>query len=158
MSDITDLERRINAALERIGGLVESVGSVGEAASEEELAALKQALDSEQTANAQLEERVRAMHQKQEIVQTQIESRVERLRERLAEQENELQRFKQVNADLRSSNQALRLANESGQPDADLINASVLAELEALRATRVADRSELDAVLNELKPYVAEDV
>jgi len=158
MSDITDLERRINAALERIGGVVEAAAPPDNPGNDGEVAELKDALEAEKTANAQLEERVRALHGKQDQGFAQIEARVERLRDRVAEQEKELQRAKQMNSQLRSSNQALRAANEAGKPDAHLINKSMLAELEALRVAQLADRSELDAVLNELKPFVAEDM
>ena len=159
MSDITDLERRITAALGRIEATVEQglTSSAEPAADTSEVDALREALEAEKATNAQLEERVKVIREKQDTTFAELEGRVKRLRERLAQQENDVQRLKQVNAELRTSNDALRAANEAGVADEQLINTSMLAELESLRATQSADRSELDAVLNELKPIIQED-
>ncbi|MFV2052585.1 hypothetical protein [Aliiroseovarius sp. YM-037] len=159
MSDITDLERRITAALGRIEATVEQglATSAEPAADTSEVDALREALEAEKATNAQLEERVKVIREKQDTTFAELEGRVKRLRERLAQQENDVQRLKQVNAELRTSNDALRAANEAGVADEQLINNAMLAELESLRATQSADRSELDAVLNELKPIIQED-
>jgi hypothetical protein len=38
-----------------------------------------------------------------------------------------------------------------------LVNKAMLAELEALRATRAADAAEMDAILQELTPIIAQE-
>ena len=51
-----------------------------------------------------------------------------------------------------ANNLALREANGDGLADAHLINKAMLTELESIRASRDADRAEIDAVLAELEP------
>lgn len=152
MSDITELERRINSALDRIGAGLGHIG--GSSGGPAELARLREALETEQSANAQLEERVRAIRDRQEETVGALEAEVGRLREAAARHEAEVQRLKRINSQLRQNNQALREANEQGVGDPHLINKAMLTELDALRASREADRAELDAVLGELKPLL----
>ena len=155
MTDITELERRITAALDRIAnGLSELGGQVPANADEAELATLREALDEERTANAQLEERVKAIRRKQEKLVGRLQNEVAELSEQIAKHADDAHRMEAVNAQLRSNNQALRQANENGVADPDLINAAMVAELDSLRASRGADRAELDAILGELKPLV----
>ena len=145
MSDIAELERRITAALDRAGQALDrlSTGS-GEHADSGDLAA---ELDAERVANAQLEERVRAIKIKQETMVAGLEADVTRLKGALEARDAEVQRMRGVNAELRDSNKALREANAEGIGDAHLVNSSMMSELEALRAAREADRAELDDVL-----------
>jgi len=63
-------------------------------------------------------------------------------------------RWDGVNEQLRESNNALRKANEAGVGDAHLINKAMLAELEALRATRVADMGEMESIMDAIKPMI----
>ncbi len=65
MSDISDLESRITTALDRIGRGLDALGPKPDAGQDAEIATLKVALEEEKTANAQLEERVRAIKEKQ---------------------------------------------------------------------------------------------
>ena len=118
--------------------------------------ALASELEAERMANAQLEERVRAIKDKQETTLAGLESEVARLRDALSGRDGELQRVKAVNEDLRGSNQALREANASGLADPHLVNKSMMSELESLRAARSADRAELDDILATLEPVLKE--
>ena len=152
MSDITELERRITGALDRIGAGLDRIGGSGGAS--KELTQLREALETERTANAQLEERVKAIRDRQEQTVSALEAEVARLREASGSHDSELQRLRRVNEQLRQNNQALREANAEGVGDAHLINTSMMTELDALRASRAADRAELDAVLGELKPML----
>lgn len=149
MSDITELERRITAALDRIGSGIETLGATGSDGASAELA---EQLEAERTANAQLEERVKAIREKQETVVGTLEAEVTKLREEIAGHFSEMSRMQQINSQLRENNAALREANAEGVGDAHLINKAMLTELEALRSARAADRAELDAVLDELRP------
>ncbi len=151
MSDITELETRITKALDRIGaGITElTAAASGDAELEKELAA-------EREANAQLEERVRAIREKQETTLAALRDEVAGLKDALQSTDTDLQRVKAINAELRNTNAALREANASGLADAALVNSSLSTELDALRILRETDRAEIDRVLSELDPILGE--
>lgn len=153
MSDIAELEGRITAALERIGASVDGLGAVG-AADGNEADAVREALEVEKVANAQLEERVSAIKEKQETIIKDMESRIETLTTDLSKHEADAKKMLHVNAQLRESNDALRASNESGVGDAHLINKAMQTDLEALKVTRKADLAELETIMAELKPLI----
>ena len=153
MSDITELERRITGALDRIGNGLARIGKTG-GDMPAEVGKLREALEAEQSANAQMEERVKAIRDRQEETVGALEAEVARLRDAVAKHDGEMRRLKRINDQLRQNNRALRDANAQGVGDAHLINKSMTTELEALRASREADRAELDTVLGELKPML----
>lgn len=152
MNDITELERRITAALDRIGTGISGISGASDSTAE--TARLREALEAEQTVNAQLEERVKAIRDRQEQTVSALEAEVARLREAVGQHQTELQRLKRIGTQLRQNNVALREANQQGVGDAHLINKAMLTELDALRTTREADRTELDAILGALKPLL----
>ncbi len=160
MSDIVDLERRITAALERIGQGVEALkasksSAAGEGGAEAAPSANNEALlaelEDERVVNAQLTERLRVLKEKHESAGGGQEELIASLRAQVAAAENGLAKLKATNAKLRENNAALRAANASGVGQPHLINKSMLEELEALRATRETDVIEVDAILAELK-------
>lgn len=155
MSDIAELERRITAALERIGTGVDGMGAVG-ATGGDETQALRDALEAEKIANAQLEERVSAIKQKQETTIKDMEARIEALSAEAAKHETDAKKMLHVNAQLRESNDALRESNENGGGDSHLINKAMQTDLEALKATRKSDLAELETIMAELKPLIGE--
>jgi hypothetical protein len=155
MSDISGLEQRITAALDRIGnGLNRITQTEAAPANPGELAALQEILDGEKLANAQLEERVKAIKEKQESLVHNLEVEVTSLRADVAAKNEDAERLKNINGRLRRNNRALRDANAQGVGDADLINDAMVTELDALRANHDSDRAELDSILVELKPLV----
>lgn len=161
MSDITELERRISAALERIGTGLDLLGEGAGVApvqggDDGELAALREALDAERTANAQLTERVRAIREKQETMVEALEKKVGRLTEQLNAADLELQRQKRLNNELTDANRALSEAAQEGVAEPHLINRSMMTELEALRVARAAEMAEMEEILSELKPLIGE--
>lgn len=162
VSDITELERRISAALERIGQGLDSLGAgdrvatTGSGAQDDEIARLTTALEEERGANAQLTERVRAIREKQESVVGGLERRVEDLSAQLDHAIEELKALKGVNAELADANRALAEASEQGVQEPHLINRSMRVELEALRAARAAEMAEMDEILSELRPLIGE--
>lgn len=161
MDDLSELERRITLALERIGqglGALKAGGHEIEApaANSAEADALRQALDDERTANAQLTERVRAIKDKQESVVAALERTVARLTEQLDTQGRELQRQRRLNGQLTDTNRALSQAAEQGLSEPHLLNKAMMTELEALRIQRAAEMAEMDEILNELKPLIGE--
>jgi hypothetical protein len=159
MSDISELERRITAALDRAGQAMDSLAASSSSEPSEsdgDNSNLAAELEAERMANAQLEERVRAIKEKQETNVTGLEAEVTRLRGSVESRDGDLQRMKSVNAELRTSNQALREANANGLADPHLVNKSMMSELESLRASRAADRAELDDILATLEPALKE--
>lgn len=154
MSDISELERRITRALDRAGQALDRLSAAREDTADVE--AMKAELEAERVANAQLEERVRAIKDKQETTVAALEAEVVRLKDSLRNRDGEVQRMRSVNDELRASNAALREANAQGLPDAELVNAGMISELEALRAERAAERAEIDEVLATLEPLLQE--
>ena len=149
MSDIEDLQQRLSAALDRIGAGLQNIGPVSTEGLEDELAA-------EREANAQLEARVRAIKERQETMVASLQDEVTALRDALTATDADLQRLRSVNQELRESNAALRKANAEGLPDAELVNAAMETEIEALRELNEANRAEIDRALSELEPMLRE--
>lgn len=156
MSDISELQSRIANALDRIGSGLDYLGQSAPAVEgdTEEVVALRAQLEDERTANAQLEDRVRSIREKQEATVETLASEVERLTHLLATQEETVARLARVNAELRSNNAALREAISAGVAEPHLVNKSMMAELDGLRAAQSADRAELESVLGELDAMI----
>lgn len=151
MSDIARLEQRITAALERISRSL----SQPEAASVSE--AMAEDLESERLLNAQLSERVRVLKDKQDSMVNALQHRVDGLVEQLDALGVEYQRLKQSAIGLRENNRALREALAVDVPqagDAQLVNKSMVVELDALHTSRMAETAELDELIAELRPLV----
>lgn len=166
MSDLAAYERRVSNALDRIARSIETRSAEGRAprpvepaagstADEGVVASLREALDKERSANAQLSERVHQVKQRQETTIAQLERRLARLTEQLDLQSLEMLRLKKANARLIEANAALRDAQQAAFPDATLVNKSISAELEALQAERRAEMAEMEEILAELKPLLA---
>ncbi|MEI2804971.1 hypothetical protein [Albidovulum sp.] len=165
MSDIAELERRISAALARIDAGVEALAAMPPAEpaagpsairDDAEIMRLAEDLDAERAANAQLTERVRAIKEKQEGVVGALETKVERLTGQLNTADAEIQRLKRLNHDLSEANRALGAAAAAGVAEPDLINRSMISELETMRAARAAEIAEMNEILAELKPLIGE--
>lgn len=153
MSQVEELERRITAALDRIDRGVDRLGTGSDA---DRIAQLHAELEDEKLAAAQLEERVKALHEKQDARIAELEAETGAQSEALARLDGELQRLRAVNDQLRASNSALREANERGVGEPHLINKAMLAELEGLRAARAADVAESAAILGALDKLLKE--
>ena len=169
MTDISELERRILFALERIDRGVDAltiggdIAPISNKAAEvsgsrgiDEVEALRSELDAERSANAQLTERVRAIKDKQETIVSDLEKKVGRLTQQLDLAGAELQRQRRLNADLVSVNQSLSDAAQDGVTEPALLNQSFMTEIEALRAARSAEMAEIEEILAELKPLIGE--
>lgn len=147
MSQIDELQARITAALDRIAQGLESRPTA--TADPEDLNKLREQLDEERLANAQLQERVKTLHAK-------LEAAEGAQGETLRKLDADLQSLRKANQQLRDNNQALREANAEGVAEPHLLNKSMMAELEGLRAARSADRGEVEAVLGALGQAIAE--
>lgn len=217
MSQIEDLQRRLMAAMDRIGVGIEALQSAGPAQGGD-VQALRGALEEERLANAQLEERLKSLKERHEgdidtlrhelgetgaklaAVEaaraelaeakaalenrdevTELQAEISGLRMQLADTErvpelnaeldmlraerashgaamsrldDDLQRLRKANDQLRDVVDELRKATESGVPDAELLNRATAAELEATRAARATDAAEAHAVLARLEPLL----
>ncbi|CUJ96475.1 chromosome segregation protein [Ruegeria denitrificans] len=69
--------------------------------------------------------------------------------------DDDLQRMRKANEQLRQSVDELRAATEGGVPDAALLNRATVAELEATRAAQATDAAEAHAVLARLEPLLS---
>lgn len=149
------LQGRLTAALERIGRGVEALEPPAASADADEVEALKQALEDERLANAQLQDRIATLKAREDSAAAEAGAMLEDQRAAMARLDHDLQRVRAANDQLRASNRALREANAEGIGEADLVNRSLMAELEALRAAHAADRSEAEAIVAALGPLVS---
>lgn len=166
MNDISDLQRRLGQALDRIAEGLDGVearrapeltlDTAEDTGPTPEMAALQAELEAEREVTAQLEERVRALRESQDGRVAELEAALADLQAKLAPLQAERQRLKGVNAALRKSNQALRTANQAGLPDAAAINQSMADELDAIRAVQESDSAELNGILADLAPILKE--
>jgi hypothetical protein len=153
MSDIEELERRINAAFDRIGQAVDGFvppttgAGIGE---------LQDALLTEQTTNAQLTERLRVVKEREASQAAESAEKLDRLTRALDAQGVELQRMKKTVLQLRESLRALREAQTEAVADPHLVNTAMLTELEALRATRLTEMAQMEEILAELHPLIGD--
>lgn len=170
MNQIEELQTRITAALERIQRGVEAraeaeaVRKDDDATDGAELATLRQELEDERLVTAQLEERIRVLHERLEEKEAALaaaqdgqdgQDRQGAQSETMTRLDADLQSLRAANAQLRESNAALRTAHAAGVANPDAINASLQAELDALRVARDADHDEIAAVLAEIDSAVA---
>lgn len=157
MTPLEDLERRIATAFDRIVQAAENTAPAVEAPdNSEELISLRQALEEERTANAQLEERVRSIREKQETQVVALQAQVDEQKAALAALDAEMQALRSAAQQLRDNNQALREANAAGLTEPDLINQALQLESDTLRAERSMERAELDTLLGQLEPLLSE--
>ena len=170
MTQINELQHRITAALDRVAQgvakLEERAAQAVPAAPSEpgidpaEVARLQDALDEEKLANAQLEERVRKLHEthRQELEAAKAAAAAASVPAApmidVSALDLDLQRLRQSNEMLRATNEELRraLAENVGEPH--LINKAMLAELEGLRAARSVEAAETRAIIASLTPLL----
>ncbi|MFU8865317.1 MAG: hypothetical protein ACNA7O_15510 [Rhodobacterales bacterium] len=176
MNEIAELERRIAYAMERISKGVEALDNARDRAQSSapdaaaapavsgsdtdtakltaELEALRAELAEERLANAQLEERVRTLKKRQDLQAANLVTEQAATRDKLSALDMELSRLRKANDQLQSSNTALRAANEEGVGEPHLINKSMIAELESMRAARQVDIAETEAIKLALVPLL----
>jgi chromosome segregation ATPase len=161
MQEITDLEKRIAAALERIGKGVDRLATQPRPSAAAPTgvvptadAALRAQLEEEKSLTAQLQARLRAAKDRE--ARGDLQEKVDRLTQELDVQGLELQRMRRVNASLREQLETLRTAQASGVTEPGQINKAMQAELDALRAARLTEIAELDEILAALEPHLTE--
>lgn len=169
MQQIAELERRITAALERIGRGVEALSAPDVASAsaapgglavsgdgEGEVARLIEALDEERMANAQLNERLKVVREKEAETQAGIAAKLAESGRQLEAYGAELTRLRRTVIQLNGELGKLREAAASGVAEPQLINRAMLAELEALRGSRASEAAELADIVAALNPLIEE--
>ena len=154
MTEIADLERRITAALDRIGAGLAGLNApapVPDGPSEAEFQAMQEAVEAERSANAQLEERVKTLHEQRDTLQAQLDA----LTAASHEAKSQVQQLRKTNQHLQASLQTLRERSAAGV-EPHLINQAMMSELDGLRSVRDADRAEVDEILGALQPLLRE--
>jgi hypothetical protein len=158
MQDITELERRITAALERIGAGVDRLATQPRAAATGPApvadTALRAQLEEEKSLTAQLQARLRMVRDREP--KGDLQDKIDRLTQQLDVQGLELQRMRRTNAALRDQLAALREAQAQGVAEPQLINKAMATELDALRALRLTEMAEMDDLLAALEPHLTE--
>ena len=144
MSEISELEGRITAALDRIRQGGEGMDASASGGPSDELAGQ---LAEERTANEQLRARVDGLKDRLDGQLQTLQTSTSGLEESLSTLSEESARLKDVNRRLMQNNAALREANETGLGDAHLINKSLMSEVESLRAARAVETAEIEALL-----------
>ena len=133
MSDIDELQRRLNAAMDRIGQGVAKLDAPASAAasSAQTIDDLRKSVEDARRAKASLETRLSDLSQ-------------------------EADRLRRANEDLRDTIKALREAGEAKLGDPARIDAAMAAELESLRAAQAVSEAEARAILEALAQLLAE--
>ena len=147
---IEALSSRILAAMDRVAQGVDALAAQDTG----EIDTLKQALEEERQVNAQLSERVRVLGERQEQTINALEAKAKEATTRVSTLDMELQQLKQATAQLTDACVALREANAAGVGEPDLINKSMAAELEAIRAMRSAEVVEAQEIISALTPLL----
>lgn len=169
MSQIEELQRRIITAMERIGSGVEALQSGVPTGDDPKLRA---ALEEERLANAQLEERLKALNERhaKELDamrgQPAADGEEDKLRIELAEATSKLAAVEAARADLADAKAALENTDEVAALKAEIENLrarnGLAEEAESLRAeveqlTPLADRAEeMEAELEKLRAELAD--
>ncbi len=157
MHSLMELEQRLASALDRIeAGLAAMPEPAAPAVVPGADIELQTALDDERMLSAQLNERLRAVKEKDAQAQAQFQAKSEEMARQLDAQGAELKRMRNTNVQLREVLRILREASAQGLSDPHLVNRAMLAELEALRATRLTEVAQMDEILAELAPLIEE--
>lgn len=135
MSEISELESRLSAALERIGRGVDAMQAVvAEPEEGEDVQALRRALENEALVTAQMEERVRALTARQTELETELATANEA--RALAEE---------AQASVDDVQQASEAALKAAQADAEETKAALLAAEARAEAAETAAAAAADA-------------
>lgn len=155
MQDIAELERRISAALGRIGAGIEAL-SPPAATDDGEVARLRAELEAERAANAALRAEL-ATKAEAPAADPDLEVKLDRMTRQLDVQGIEMVRLRKTVAALRENLRALRQLNSQNVGDPAAINRAMVVELDSIRVQRLSEVAELDEILAELEPLVASE-
>ncbi len=147
MSEIDELQSRILAAMDRVAQGVDALAAPDTSQTDD----LRQALEDEKASNAALSEKVETLTRQQQENEDAVAAQVS---EKVASLDTQLQKLRRANAQLTEACDALRRANAEGVGEPHLINKSMMAELEAIKAMRNAEMAEADEIIAALTPLL----
>ena len=174
MSNISDLEQRLAAALRRISTATESLpkaaavrdelssldptNAISQSSDAIELTETKSNLTAATTKIIEQDEKIVLLSQALALAQenqilpiTAEDTRGILLADAVSALEVELSQLTQSNTQLRQANQGLRDANSKGLGDPGLINSGFQSEINSLNAERKADKAQLHVLLTALR-------
>lgn len=153
MDEIEEVSGRIMAALERVATGLDRLTD----GARSEVDRLRDALDGEKHVNSELFERVQALEDRQSHAVAALEAKAREATDRVAALDKELQQLRGANGKLIEACDALRDANAEGVASPDLIDQSLQAELDAMRALRSAEMTEAQEIITALTPLLRAD-
>lgn len=175
MQNIAELERRISAALQRIGDGIEglaapSPGAVAAATAEPTaddtatIARLQAELEAERRQTDVLRAQLAAARTSQPapvtpapvVTDAEAAAQIEKMTKQLDVQGLELHRMRKTVVQLRENLRGMRRAQTANLADPEQINRAMAAEIEAMRVARLSEVAELDEIMAELNPLIGE--
>lgn len=171
MQDMAELERRIAAALQRIGAGIESLAIPSAApadrmdpAEDTRVQHLQEALAAERATVAALRQQIDelatldpAEPPEPPADEAELLARIEKMTAQLDVQGLEIHRMRKTVVQLRENLRGLRRAQAANLADPEQINRAMMAELEAMRVARLSEVAEMDEILSELTPLIKEE-
>ena len=169
MQDLAELERRIAAALQRIGDGIEAITTATPpeppppADQDGAVADLSAALEAEREANAALRAQIAEMQTAAPMAvdvpadTADLQARIDKMTAQLDVQGLEMQRMRKTVVQLRENLRGLRRSQAANLAEPEQINRAMMAELEAMRVTRLSEVAEMDEILSELTPLITEE-
>lgn len=177
MQDLALLEKRIAAALQRIGEGLDALAAPTSrlpddivsriAAQDTEIARLAAELAAERSLAEDLRQRLAQAEEAatshvsevpsppQDVAD--LQARIDRMTAQLDVQGLEMQRMRKTVVQLRENLRGLRRAQAANVADPEQINRAMAAELEAMRVARLSEVAEMDEILGELTPLIKEE-
>lgn len=155
MADIVELERRIAAALDRIGRGLDGLATARDRAVPEAPMLVDADAEAPQGGD-DLRASLAAAADREALMRAGYEQRIEKLTHQLDVQGLELQRMRKTAVTLREELRRLRESEASGITEPGQINRAMLVELDALRATRLSELAELDELAAALDDHLTE--
>ncbi|MCW1917651.1 hypothetical protein NX862_02695 [Rhodobacter sp. KR11] len=153
MSDLAAVEHRIREALARVDAGIDRLPIGGPSAAQtDEIAKLRLLLDAERAARAEAEGQLADFHEAVEAASAEKDD--DRLLRQIDAQSLDNQRLRASVASLREELRRLTEALAEGIADPDMINHAMAIELEALRAQRASETTEMADILLELDRIV----
>lgn len=180
MQNIAELERRISAALQRIGDGIEGLAApspevVAEASAEPAadntatIARLQAELEAERRQTDVLRAQLAAARTSQPapvtlapvppapvVTDAEAAAQIEKMTKQLDVQGLELHRMRKTVVQLRENLRGMRRAQTANLADPEQINRAMAAEIEAMRVARLSEVAELDEIMAELNPLIGE--
>lgn len=154
MSDINASERRLSAALDRLGQLLDAAPRPA-AADPRQIEALTLQLQEAEAQNARLNRELEMA--RQGTAQPDHGADLADLQARIEAASEQAARLAAANEDVVAANRSLIEAQDTGGIGVDEVRDALEAEIQALRAARAAEMAQMSEIMAELERLLAED-